>query len=101
MQNGPEDLLGAVRGCSRLPDIRGVPAVSWGGGLVLFTHDSAVRIFDDGTGGDLRSMAEALRPVSGPADVTKPLPAPARDMLDTIATKCGASPGDHGVPIED
>ena len=36
-----------VSGCSRLPDIRGVPAVSLGGGVVLFTHDSTVTIFDD------------------------------------------------------
>ena len=83
-----------------------------GGGVVLFTHDSTVTIFDDkfdqsfedsfddGTSRDLRSMAEALRPVSGPADITKPLPAPvnapAEDLLDTIATQCGAHPGDHG-----
>jgi hypothetical protein len=103
VQNSPEDLPGAVRGCSRLRDIRGVPAVSFGGGLVLFTRGSAVRIFDDGTGtgGDLRSMAEAVRPVAGPADTAEPLPAPTKDMLDTIAAKCGASPGDHGRPIED
>ena len=79
-----EYLPATVSGCSRLPDIRGVPAVSLGGGVVLFTHDSTVTIFDDkfdqsfedsfddGTSRDLRSMAEALRPVSGPADITKP-----------------------------
>ena len=80
--------------------------------MVLFTHDSTVTIFDDkfdqsfedsfedGTSRDLRSMAEALRPVSGPADITRPLPAPvnapATDLLDTIDTQCGAHPGDHG-----
>ena len=101
VHNGPVNLTGDVRGCSRLPEIRGVPAVSWGDGLVLFTHNSAVSIAEHVTGEDLRSMAEALRPVSGPADTTKPLPAPAKDMLDTIATKCGASPGDQGKPIED
>jgi hypothetical protein len=104
VQNDPANLPGAVRGCSRLADIRGVPAVSLGGGLVLFTKDVAVTIFPDGevtSDGDLRSMAEVLRPVSGPADVSKPLPAPANDLLDTIAAKCGASPGDHGKPIED
>ena len=100
VQNGPENLRGVVAGCSRLPDIRGVPAVSWGGGLVLFTAESAVRIFDDGTGRDLRSMAEELRPVAGTEDLTKPLPAPGQDRLDTIAAKCGATPGDHGKPIE-
>ena len=107
-----ESMPATVSGCSRLPDIRGVPAVSLGGGVVLFTHDSTVTIFDDkfdqsfedsfedGTSRDLRSMAEALRPVSGPADITKPLPppvnAPATDLLDTIDTQCGAHPGDHG-----
>jgi len=107
-----ENMPANVSGCSRLPDIRGVPAVSLGGGVVLFTDDSTVTIFDDkfdqsfedsfedGTSRDLRSMAEALRPVSGPADITKPLPAPvnapAPDLLDTIDTQCGAHPGDHG-----
>jgi hypothetical protein len=107
-----EYLPATVSGCSRLADIRGVPAVSLGGGVVLFTDDSTVTIFDDkfeqsfedsfddGTGRDLRSAAEALRPVSGPADITKPLPAPVNapglDLLDTIATQCGAHPGDHG-----
>ena len=72
-----EYLPATVSGCSRLPDIRGVPAVSLGGGVVLFTHDSTVTIFDDkfdqsfndrfedGTSRDLRSMAEALRPSPG------------------------------------
>ena len=77
VQNGSTNMTGVV-GCGRLADIRGVPTVSLGGGLVLFTVDSTVTIFDDGAGRDLRSMAEALRPVSGPADVTKPLPAPRR-----------------------
>jgi hypothetical protein len=104
VQNGPAEnsLKGAVIGCGRLADVRGVPAVLWGDGLVLFTQDSTVTIFKGGAdspGGDLRSMAEALRPVSGPADVTKPLPAPAKDILDTIAKNCGAAPGDHGAPI--
>jgi hypothetical protein len=103
VQNGPEHLSGAVRGCARLRDIRGVPAVSLGGGVVLFKRGSAVKIPDDGTGtgGDLRNMAQAVRPVSGPADVTRPLPAPTKYVLNTLAAKCGAGPGDHGRPIED
>ena len=100
VQNGSTNMTGAV-GCGRLADIRGVPAVSFGGGLVLFTKDSTVTIFDDGRGEDLRSVADALRPVSGPADVTKPLPAPATDILDTIAENCGTTPGDFGPPIEE
>jgi hypothetical protein len=37
-------------------------------------------------------MAEGLRPVSGPADVTKP-PSPPKDVLATIANKCRPAPG--------
>jgi hypothetical protein len=79
--------------CEHHFSVRGVPAViSEGIELDLFTGDSYVSIYKGGTdspGGDLRSMAMALRPVSGPADVTKPLPAPAKDVLDAIATTCG------------
>ncbi|RYP88340.1 hypothetical protein EKO23_03150 [Nocardioides guangzhouensis] len=100
VQNGSKSLTGAV-GCSRLADIRGVPAVYFGGGLVLFTQDSTVTIFDDGAGRDLPSIADELRPVSGPADVTKPLPAPAKDILDTIAKNCGTQPGDVGPPADE
>lgn len=93
VQTRPVSSFGpAVSGCERLPDIRGVPAASWGGGLVVFTADSIVQIFDNGIDGDLRSMAEALRPVSGPADVTKPLPAPTDTVLRAIAEACGAAP---------
>ena len=78
--------------CRHHFNVRGVPAViSQGIELDLFTGDSYVSIYKGGTnspGGDLRSMAEALRSVSGPADVTKPLPAPVKDVLDTIATNC-------------
>jgi hypothetical protein len=57
----------------------------------LFTQDSTVTVFADYSHhDDLRSMAEALRPVSGPADVTKPLPAPTKHSLDTITKNCGA-----------
>jgi hypothetical protein len=73
--------------------VRGVPAViSEGMELDLFTGDSYVSIYkgaDNSPGGDVRSMAEALRPVSGPADVTRPLPDPVKDVLDTIAEQCG------------
>jgi len=92
VQNSPVSLGPAVSGCERLPDIRGVPAASWGGGLVVFTSDSMVHIFDHGIDGDVRSMAEALRPVSGPADVTKPLPAPTDTVLRAVAEACGAAP---------
>jgi hypothetical protein len=103
VQNNVAHVSGAARGCSRLPDIRGVPAVSWGGGIVVFTQRSTVTVFDDGTddsGELMRRMAEGLRPVSGSADVTKPLPAPAKDILDMIDKMCGAAPGDNGPPIE-
>jgi len=113
-----EYLPATVDGCSRLPDIRGVPTVSMGGGVVLFTHDSTVTIFDDkfaqgfedsfddGTRRGPRRMAEALRPVSGPADITKPLPAPvnapATDLLDTIDTSAVPTrETTGGEPIED
>jgi hypothetical protein len=71
--------------------------------VVLFTRGSAVTIFDDGTGTleDLRRMAEAVRPVSGPADTTKPLPPPTPGLRTAIDAECGASPGDQGTRIED
>ena len=101
VQNDPTFLPLATRGCSRVRDVRGVPAASFGGGLVVFTSDSMIHIFDDGIDGTARSMAEALRPVSGPADVTKPLPPPTKALLGVIDQRCGAAPGDHGPPIED
>ena len=79
--------------CEHQFDVRGVPAVtSEGIELLLYTGDSTVEIYKGATnspGGDLRGMAMALRPVSGPADVTKPLPPPAKDVLEAIATTCG------------
>lgn len=101
VQNDLTFLPLATRGCRRVRDVRGVPAASFGGGLVVFTSDSMIHIFDDGIDGNVRSMAEALRPVSGPADVTKPLPPPTKALLGVIDQRCGAAPGDHGPQIED
>lgn len=69
----------------------------------MFTGNTEVAIFTgtDSPGGDIRSMVEALRPVSGPAGLTEPLPAPAKDVLDTIAKKCGAAPEADGEPVGD
>ena len=75
------------------------PGGTIGGGVVLFTHDSTVTIiddkfdqsfndrFEDGSSRDLRSVAEALRPVSGPAETTKPLPAPVNAPAGTCSTR--------------
>jgi hypothetical protein len=90
----------AVRGCERLEDVRGVPAIALGGGLTVVTAEATVTIFKS-SGGALRAMAEQLRPVGGSADVTLPLPAPPKYILAAVAEACGAMPGDHGPPIDE
>lgn len=94
VQNNTAHLTGAVVGCRRLPDIRGVPAIAFGGGLTVFVGTSTVTIFkgDEPPHVSLRTMAEALRPVAGPADVTGPLPPPPPGVLVTIADKCHVHP---------
>jgi hypothetical protein len=92
VQNRVAALRTEMADCKRLADVRGVSAVSWGGGIAVFTEDSMIHIFDDGIDGNVRSMAEALRPVSGPADVTKPLPAPSMRNVRAIDEWCGAAP---------
>jgi hypothetical protein len=94
VQNNTAKLRGNVVGCRRLTDIRGVPAIAWGGGLTVFTATGSVTIFagDDPPVASLRTMAEALRPVSATADATQPLPSPPPDVLASIAEHCRAAP---------
>lgn len=89
-----------VRGCKRLADVRGVPAVSWGGGTVVFLKTSTVTVFTyDMSGDDLGSIAEALRSVSGTTDPTDPLRRPPQRVLNWIDTACGERAGEQGEPI--
>jgi len=87
-------------GCSRLPPVRGVPAVHFGGALVLLTADLLVTL---GVAGDdtqtALAAAEQLRAVGG-AGPGGTLPAPEPDALEVLNAACGPKPGDSGRQIE-
>jgi hypothetical protein len=83
-------------GCSRLPPVRGVPAVHFGDALVLLTADSliTVAVLADDTHTAI-AAAEQLRAVgtSGPVQA---LPAPDQGALQVLTAACGQQPGDAG-----
>ena len=83
--------------CRGLTSIRGVPASAAAGSIIVYMGDRTVTIYpgdDPPTMGlhtlteVMRRMAEALRPVSGPPDLTERLPPLPRDVLASVATKC-------------
>ena len=90
------ELWSAAVGCSRLPPVRGVPAVSFGDALMLLTADSLITLADDtGDAAAATAAAEQLRPV-GAALSTGALPPPDPAALQIVETACGKNPGDIG-----
>jgi len=86
---------GPSAGCTRLDDIRGVPAVDLGDSVALIPQGLEVRVFPDGLDpAKARAAAEALRPIGSKAGT--PLPRPDAATLKVIGTACGNSPGEHG-----
>jgi hypothetical protein len=92
---------GLAEGCSRLPPVLGVPAVNFGGALVLLTADSLVTV---APGGDDMAMAaaaaEELRPVDG-EQAADALPPPDTAALQVVDAACGKNPGDTGRTLPD
>jgi len=90
----PEDWPNAAD-CSRLADIRGVPALDFGGGTVLVLDGLTITVFDDtmdaaksgGAAADVRRVGQAA---------PGPLQRPKEADLALIDTACGAQPGEHG-----
>jgi len=83
-------------GCSRLPPVRGVPAVHFGDALGLLTANLLIPL---GVAGDdtqsALGAAEQLRAV-GEAGPGGALPPPDPDVLEVLNAACGQKPGDSG-----
>ncbi|MGR6319087.1 hypothetical protein Q2K19_30520 [Micromonospora soli] len=83
-------------GCTRLPPVRGVPTMHFGGALVLLTGDSLVTVAV--TGDDTATAVaatEQLREVG--AELSRAaLPPPDAPALQAIEAACGKNPGDTG-----
>jgi hypothetical protein len=88
-------------GCTRLEPVRGVPAVTFGAELVLFTGTSTVTIApgDDGDTAVARAAAAELREVDGTLS-PGPLPPPEPAILPILDGACGHQPGDTGPPAD-
>jgi hypothetical protein len=88
-------------GCSRLPPVRGVPAVHFGDALVLLTADLLVTL---GVAGDdpqtAIAAAEQLRAV-GTGGPVQALPPPDPDALRALTIACGQQPGDAGPTLSE
>jgi hypothetical protein len=69
--------------------VRGVPAATIGGGLRVFTRETAITIYADAPG-QARRAAEALRPVGGSAPADGDLPQPPR-WIDDALRRCKPS----------
>ena len=83
-------------GCSRLPPVRGVPAVHFGEALVLLTADSLITLAVAGDDTETAiAAAEQLRAVGGGGPGAA-LPAPEQDALQVLTAACGREPGDTG-----
>jgi hypothetical protein len=82
-------------GCSRLADIRGVPALDFGGGTVLVLDGLTVTVFDDRSDIAKSSAAAAdIRRIgqTSPGSLSRPKTAD----LALVDRACGAHPGEHG-----
>jgi hypothetical protein len=93
------DYWSNVEGCSRLADVRGAPALDWGGGTALVLDGVIVQVFGDQLGDAPSSSAAAadVRRVGQAA--TAPLPRPKPADLALVDKACGAQPGEHGPPV--
>jgi hypothetical protein len=99
---GPPDWP-AIRGCTRIPSLRGVPTVYFGDAVGLFTGDPLVLIQVTAPKDDLTGVIRALRSVGGP----RPRPSGAR-LAPPSATEranidrvCGPRPGEPGSGTRD
>jgi hypothetical protein len=87
---------GMAVGCSRLPPVRGVPAVNFGDALVLLTADSLITIgVGNGDAATAMAAAEQLRP-AGAELSGEALPPPDPAALKILEAACGKNPGDSG-----
>jgi hypothetical protein len=84
--------------CSRLPDIRGVPAVSFGGGTGLIFGTTVVKVYGSDENGDPAAAAQ-IRPIGG--SLVAQLPRPDAATLTVIGKACGNKPGEHGPTMWD
>jgi hypothetical protein len=92
---------GLVVGCSRLPPVRGVPAVNLGDALVLLTESSLITVAPaDGDIAMAVGAADELRPVGGELSADA-LPPPDTAALQVVDAACGKNPGDAGAPMPD
>jgi hypothetical protein len=93
----------AVRGCTRIPSRRGVPTVSFGDAVGLFTGDPLVLIRVTAPKDNLTEVIRALRPVGGP----RPRPSGARLAPPSSTERanidriCGPRPGEPGTGSRD
>jgi hypothetical protein len=97
VQNEAAIVSGLSVDCRHLSYVRGVPASAAAGSIIVYMGDRTVTIYpgeNPPTMGlrtlteVMRRMARALRPVAGPADITKPLPPLPKNVLATVARKC-------------
>ena len=79
--------------CSRLKDIRGVPAISFGDGTWLFFGTTVVKVFGSSESEDAAAAAQ-VRPIGG--SLVAQLPRPDAATLAVIGKECGDKPGEHG-----
>jgi hypothetical protein len=92
---------GQAVGCSRLPPVRGVPAVHFGDALVLLTGVSliTVGVLADDTRTAI-AAAEQLRAVGTDGPV-QALPQPDPAALRVLTIACGQQPGDAGPTLSE
>lgn len=87
-------------GCSRLAPLRGVPTARQSDAVWLFTGDRVIRIGSLSDPEDAAPVAAALHEV-GRGRGDEDLPAPPADIVALVDTACGATPGEHGPPIDE
>ena len=93
-----EESWAIARECSRLPDIRGVPAVSFSGtGLIFGT--TVVTVLGASESEDSAAAAAQVRPIGG--SLVAQLPRPDAATLALIGKACGDKPGEHGPTMWD
>jgi hypothetical protein len=86
------DYWSNVEGCNRLADIRGVPALDWGGGTALVLDGLLVQVFGDQLG-DAPSSSAAAADVRRVGQATSaPLQRPNPADLVLVDRGCGAPP---------
>jgi len=92
---------GDVIGCSRLAPLHGVPTVSFGESVVLFTGDIAIHVGASADDPEVAVQGATELRRFGQAAPVGTLPPPTAAKVKLIDKACGAQPGDHGPRMED